>query len=545
MKRIFALLCAIALPLPLFSCGNKQQGDGSGMMYNASLLNNPQSLDPQFAEDESSCTVITNLYSGLMQSDSDGNITCRNAASYTISDDCTIYTFKLREDNYWFFDTNDNDKVEEEECFPVTADDYVFTFRRLLNPEMQSPYGSDFICIKGGASALSGAASPDSIGVYAQDDTTLVIELEYPCADFLNLLTTNAAVPCNEEFFLSTKGRYGLDDNSVMSNGAFFVRQWFYDPYGKNNILYMKRNAANSSEENKVYPSYLSFTIERSAGDIKEMFKKGKIDCFTTLDKDSFNKKKYEITAERSITLGLVFNPQDRICANLNFRKALAYSINRSSLQEQINDDVQAAYGIIPPAVDMLGRSYRSIAADSAFSVYDESKAVSACTAAKRELNAESFGTLKMLVATDTLDSGYVHILTRHWQDVLGFYISVDEVTSAQFESRMAAGDYQIALYPLSGTYNSGISVLSQLSDCGFVTLSGTSKAAVSSLKSCPELSGLAAALSSAEEQILSEFSFIPVFYKNSYLICTSENEDILLNPFSGGVDFRIAKYFG
>ena len=82
-------------------------------MFNLCLLGNPKSLDPQFANDESSNTVIANLYSGLLKMDESGTILCDNAESYTISPDGKSYTFKLRQDNYWFIDKNKNDKADE------------------------------------------------------------------------------------------------------------------------------------------------------------------------------------------------------------------------------------------------------------------------------------------------------------------------------------------------------------------------------------------------------------------------------------------------
>ncbi|MCC8135778.1 MAG: ABC transporter substrate-binding protein, partial [Ruminococcus sp.] len=178
MKRILALILAASFVLPLFSCGDESddtsQSDGSGMMYNASLLNNPESLDPQYACDEASNTVIANLYSGLMKFADDGTAVCCNAESYSISEDGLTYTFNLRSDNYWFFDENDDDTVDDEECFPVTAEDYVFALQRVLDPEMQSPYSEYFTCIKGGEAAANGTSSADSIGVYAADSSTLV-----------------------------------------------------------------------------------------------------------------------------------------------------------------------------------------------------------------------------------------------------------------------------------------------------------------------------------------------------------------------------------
>lgn len=545
MKKILALMSALVMLSAMTACSDgSSQGDGSGQMYNASLLNNPQSLDPQFADDESSNTVISNLYSGLMKMDGSGNAVACNALSYEVSADGLTYTFKLREDNYWFFDDNDNDKIEDGEYFPVRADDYVFAFRRILNPEMHSPYAENFSCIKGGRSAISGVLSPENIGVAAVDSFTLRIELEYPCADFLKLLATNAAVPCNEEFFLETKGRYGLDDNSVMSNGPFFVRQWFYDPYGKNNILYMRKNSVNSYEDSRVYPSYLSFTIERNEGDIAKLFKDKDIDCMTVLDSSAYSTKKYNVDPQRSITLGLIFSETDEACANLNLRKALAMSVNRADVSGRINSDVSVAYGIIPPSVSLLGRSYRELSDDSVLSVENEEEAKNCIAEAKRQLNIETFDSIKILVSNDTVDSAYLHYITQHWQDVLGIYIGIEDVSEEEFNSRLAEGNYQIALYPLTGEYNSGISVLSEMCESEYTGLPDGLEEEITDLKKCADSSALVELFSGAERQFLAEYSFIPMFYKNTYLISKKECADIIYDPFSGAVNFREAKYF-
>lgn len=547
MKRIYVILCSLVMTFSLVSCGeddeeNKYKGSGSGMMYNVSLLNNPKSLDPQYADDEASLNVITNLYSGLLQLDNNGNIECCNAESYDISKDGLTYTFKLRNDNFWFFDTSDDDYIDDDELIPVTAYDYEFALKRILDPQMRSPYAEMFKCIKGGTASLNGSGS--SIGVTASDDHTLIIELEYASADFLTLMTTPAAYPCNEEFFISTKGRYGLDDDSVMSNGAFFVRQWFYDPYGNNNILYMKANTANSTDDNEICPSFLSYTIERSSSDIRNMFKDAKIDCFTTLNKNSFEKKKYNIDAKSSITLGIVFNDEVTVCTNRNFRRALAYAIDRETINEQTNDDVFPAYGIIPPAVTLLGRSYRDLYNDENFNCFDSEKAIEYIDKAKKEMNAESFGTLKILMNTESVDSAYVHVLARELQEILGFYVSVEEVTASDFYDRIESGDFQIALYPLKAKYNSGISVIDQLALFKYAQINGDTKKELNKIHSCANSADLVKKFSNAEKVILEEYNFIPIFYKNSYLIAESENADLLFDPFSGAVNFRIAKHY-
>lgn len=544
MKRFFAALCAALCTVPLFSCGSSGKNGGEGHMYSVVLKGNPQSLDPQFAEDASSATVIKNLYSGLMQTNKDGNLSVCNAAEYSISADGLVYTFKLREDNFWFFDENNNDVIDDDEYFPVTAQDYAFALKRLIDPKMKSPYAKNFSCIQNGEKILGGMLTTESAGITAKDDFTLEITLDYPCAEFLKLLSTQAAFPCNEEFFLSTKGRYGLDDRSVMSNGPFYVRQWFYDPYGSNNILYMRKTAVNQCESYEILPSFVSFSIEKNESDIKKLFKSDDTECFTTLSSSGYNAKKYKITSSKATTLGLIFNPDNGTFSNADLRRAMAFSIDREALSKQVGSDVKTAYGIIPPAVKQLGRSYRDLSSDKQFDVYNMNEAEKYYEKAVNTLGNVNYENVKILVCSNTVDSGYIHYLVQGWQDKLGFYIGIEEVTKSDFYQRIEDGDYAIALYPVTGSFNSGLAVIDEFEtvECLKTTLGKDTY--THDIMHCENVSELVDRYTAAEKAILSEYSFIPIFYKSSYLIAQEENDDIIYDAFSGAVDYRLARNY-
>lgn len=543
MKKTAALLCTAFLVLPLYSCDKEDKGSGANHLYDVPLSGNPESLDPQFANDPSSNTVIKNLYSGLVSSDINGNIVCCNAESYTVSSDQLTYTFTLRQDNYWFYDQNDNDEIDENEYFPVTADDYVFALQRVLDPRMQSPYVSNFSCIKNGSAVINGKSAPETAGIYARDDFTLEINLEYPSAEFLGMLSTAAAYPCNRDFFESTKGRYGLDDTSVMSNGPFYVRQWFFDPYGKHNILYMRRNEINANEKFQVLPAYVSFTIQNSDSDVQELFRNGEIECFSTLQ-DSYNKNKYSVKSSPAITLGLIFNPQSKTFSNKNLRKALAYSIDRNYLSDQIDDDTEIASGIIPPAVTLAGRSYRELSSDSQFSSYEPDNARKYLQDAKKELNIGSVESVKILVNAETADSGDLHLLSQSWQDTLGIYIGIEDVTAEEFNKRIADGNYTIALFPLKGDIGSGISVIGQFEKIDCLKAAAGNASFTEDILKCADISSLVEAYTNSEKTITSGYGFIPLFYKNAYLISSNDNESLIYDPFTGAIDYRLAQNF-
>ena len=539
------LLCAALCVSSAAGCGDSdKRGDGSGHMYGAVLLGNPKSLDPQFANDPSSATVIKNMYSGLLMKDGSGSIVCCNASGYSVSEDGCVYTFDLREDNYWFFDKNEDDKIDEDEYFPVSAEDYAFALRRVLDPDMHSPYANDFMCIKNSRYISERSGTVNALGIEARDEHTLVITLEAPCAEFLGLMTTPAAFPCNEDFFISTKGRYGLDDRSIMSNGPFFVRQWFYDPYGSNNILYMRKNEVNENNSYKVLPSFVSFSIQETEADVKQCFKAEETECFTTMKVGGYNPKKYSIIGQKATTLGLVFNPQDRIYSNPDLRKAIAMSADRDALRDASASDISPAYGIIPPAVELLGRSYRDLVSDKQFDVCDTKQAAELLAKAKADLKINSVESVKIIVDSNTMDSRYLHMLSQSWQDSLGIYIGIEDLTSAEFERRIAEGDYSIALYPLKANLNSGLAVFSEFEteECLKIAANGLECAA--NVIKCPSASELVDCYTQQEKVLLEQYGFIPLFYKSSYLVADKDNEDIIFDAFTGSVDYRIAKNY-
>lgn len=543
MKKITAFFCAALLVFPLYSCGKDDKGSGANHLYDVPLSGNPKSLDPQFANDPSSNTVIKNLYSGLVSTDENGNISCCNAESYTLSPDRLTYTFTLRQDNYWFFDTNGNDFIDEDEYFPVTANDYVFALRRVLDPKMQSPYAKNFMCIKNGSSVIKGEAPVENAGISALDDYTLEITLDYPSAEFLGMLSTAAAFPCNEDFFNSTKGRYGLDDKSVMSNGPFYVRQWFFDPYGSHNILYMRRNEVNANDVFQVLPAYVSFTIQDSDSDVRELFKEEKIECFSTLS-DSYSNDKFSVRSSSAITLGLIFNPDDKYFANENMRKAIACSIDRSSLRKKIGSDISVASGVIPPAVRLAGRSYRELSSESQFDIFDPDTAKNCLQDAKNELHIGSVESVKILVNAETADSSDLHILSQSWQDTLGVYIGIEDVTAEEFDQRIAEGKYSIALFPLKGDIECGLSVIDQFQKTDCLKGAAGNDDITEKILKCGDISSLVDTYTEIEKNITSSTRFIPLFYKKAYLVSSKSNEDLIFDPFTGAIDYRLAQNY-
>ncbi|MBQ7047032.1 MAG: peptide ABC transporter substrate-binding protein [Oscillospiraceae bacterium] len=554
-RKILSALTAVVVSFSMVALTGceKEAPEGAGYTFEYALAGNPESLDPQFSTNEYAKTVIANMFTGLMKNGDDGKLEKAIAEDYSVSADGLKYTFTLKNNCFWYYDADRDNETDDNEVTPVTAYDFEFAFRRIFNPETRSPHTEDYRCLKNAGKIASGIVDYTEIGVKAKSDTELVFELDYPSAEFLQSLTFTAAMPCNQQFFENTKGRYGLDDKSVPSNGAFYIKQWFYDPYGSDNFIYMSKNSVND-EFDRIYPSSLNFYIKKSKAEADEAFSS---EGSNVLISHEYDKKKYEKNDAKgyfSKTLGIIINPDNKQYGNINIRKALAYGIDKEAFAAELPEDMTAAYGVIPPGVTFLNRSYREINSDRVAAVaedgtlieYDSAAALEYYEKGMKSMGLESLENIKILVPENCMNTEYLHLVTQNWQTLFGFFIGIEEVPQDEYDSRLKNGEYTMAIYPLSGEYNSPLSVLENFlkdnNSFGYSNVTLTS--VVEELSKLASFNEGVETYNKAEKIILNDFEFIPVFYKQEFSILDSGNHDIIYDPFTGQLDFRYAKYY-
>ena len=293
-----------------------------------------------------------------------------------------------------------------------------------------------------------------------------------------------------------------------------------------------------------IRPTFVSFSVLDSESEVKQAFKDDETECFSTMKVGGYNPKKYNITGQKATTLGMIFNPKDKLYSNAALRKAVALAVDRETLDKELGSDLKAAYGIIPPAVNVAGRSYRELASDKQFDVYDPQQAASLVEQAKEELKVSSIESVKVIVDSSTIDSRYLHILSQSWQDSLGIYIGIEDLTAKEFRERIESGDYSIALYPVRGDFNSGLAVLGKFTEVDCLKNAAGGADSSEAVMKCSTVNELVNSYTAAEREILQQFGFVPLFYKSSYLVAKDDNEDILYDPFTGSVDYRIARNY-
>lgn len=520
MKKgsIFILILTLVFGVVFSGCSKEER-----TIFYYALSSKPITLDPQLARDDTAFLIIENCFEGLMRDNGDGTLSLGLAESYSVSEDGLTYTFKLRDDCFWT-------KIDK----PVTAYDFVFAFRRLLSKTTQAPFAEDYLCIKGAAQLLSGE-EPSLFGVTALNDYTLVFTLEEPSPDFLFSLTKAAAMPCNEEFFLEQKGKYGHVYYDLVYNGPFYISSYRENEYWK-----MRRNSGYSSSSlalpygvNMYYlPNNTPLqNLTEGHSDIAKVSPAE----LPLLENEGFVRG--EIVNK---TWVLAINSNDSVFSNDDIRRAVACAINYSDLAASFSSEFSFANGLVPPASNISGTSYRALAGDRAYLGYDPDAAKDYLDSAKASLPEDAFSSLQLYCPDDTLEfvSGKIQ---RHLQDALSVQVNIVRVSRSQLSSVTQSGDYQLALIPLEPEFASPAAVLSHFTSkdnfTGFYSAEFISffNAALSS----SDPSSAASHYKKAEQLLIEDHVLLPIAYETSYFALGKDISGIFFPSFSEKVFFK------
>lgn len=518
-----AFLAVVAFLVFLTGCGFFSDKEYS-VRYD---ISEPKNLDPQTADSEDSITVISNIFEGLFVVDDLGEIKNGYAQSYEKSDDGLKYKFIIKEGEKW-------ENGEE-----VTAYDFEFALQRLLKPETNSKGAEKFFCIKNAQSVHNGEINASEMGVKAADAKTLNVELEIPNNNFLELLASSYAYPCNEKFFDGTKGKYGLSENTIMANGAFTLKTW------KDKYIYLSKNQ-NYYDNQNVLPSGVTLNFapisERAERLLNEKSDAGFVDGESV---SRFGKKGFNLQPLENETIGLVLNCQSGALKNKNIRNAISVCFDRSSYANLLPEHLAAAYGIIPHGILVGGQPFRDAAGDSAAPEYDEEKAIKLYKKGAEETGATGFETFDMIINSETMPE-MAEIFSHPSQIIqkaCSIYINAHELSDAEYQARLKGNDYDIAVVSLGSADRSPLGIFSPFTTqgglAGFnsVQYDVLLKETYLSTEKEEKLKGY----QMAEELLISNAVFIPVAYLTDYFAEAPKASQIEYNQHTGSVIFKRA----
>ena len=541
-KRLLSGLLAVLLLIPtlgLFS-GCSSQSD---LTYD--LAGEPATLDPQSANDPYAFTVINEIFEGLTKVQEDGSIGLGVAESYRVSDDQLTYTFTLRDGLHW------------SNGYSCTANDFVFAFQRLLNPRTKSQTAHNFYCIKNATAVAEGTLEVDQLGVYANSDTELVIELESPNAFLLELLSTAPAMPCNEQFFNETRGEYGLKGAALISNSAYQADRWIVGSYIKliPNQRYYDQDQIHLNSM-VFWLCYSDTPAEgESQSEILTRFYDGDSVAYTCSGKpdEGLFDSSYTLTTHDNTVWGLTFNQRStdsvkqQILNNQDFRLAIANCFDRSRYQDLLPEYLTVTGTIIPPGVSIDGSSYRDQAGDMTVYGLNSDSAKSHYQAMLNATGVQQVTGLSVLIAeNDSVNNEqYFGYLSQVIQRELNLFLTVETVDQSEFDSRLSSGNYDLAIVSLEADFDHPISILEDFQTGSAENTTGYSDSTLDSYldQLYRGSDGEAGLCKLAEQHLLDSGIFLPLYYQTSYLAVNKSVSGVFLNPQNGAVDFRYARF--
>lgn len=172
------------------------------------------SLNPTLATDAVSFNVLNNVNEGLYRMDDEDNPTPGIAEDHDVSEDGKTYTFKIREGATW---SNGE---------PVTANDFEYAWKEVLNPDNASQYAYVMSIIEGAEAYNTGEGERDAVGVKALDDQTLEVKLTAPADYFLGLTSFGVFMPKLESFDKEQGENFGTSAETTLYNGPFKLESW-------------------------------------------------------------------------------------------------------------------------------------------------------------------------------------------------------------------------------------------------------------------------------------------------------------------------------
>ncbi|HCR36584.1 MAG TPA: peptide ABC transporter substrate-binding protein [Opitutae bacterium] len=347
-KRI-SLLTLLITALAFSACSQKPTPVAQGNQTQTLLVGNaaePEELDPHLTTGVTELKIELALFEGLTTQHPQTLAPQPGVAeSWAISDDGRTYTFHLRPDARW----SNGD--------PVTAKDFVFSYKRILSPNLGAPYASMLYLIANAELYNLGELKDfNEVGIKAIDSHTLEIKLEQPTPYFLSMLGHMAFYPVHPPTILKfgaidARGTGWTRPSKITSNGPFMLKDWIVGDCITviKNPQYHKA-AQVKLEEIRFYPMENMHTEERA-------FRAGQLHITETFPGDKLEAYRKENSPYLQIHpyLGIEFywfNMNRPPFHDVRVRQALALAINRKALVENVAKRGQlAAYSMTPPDI--------------------------------------------------------------------------------------------------------------------------------------------------------------------------------------------------
>jgi len=530
MKKMLLMLAAVmASGVLLSACGGSNNAgtkasseagseaadsaneSSAGLNLAVRIGMNPETIDPALNSAIDGANMIVHTFETLMIVDSENKIVPGQAESYEVSDDGLTYTYHLRDGLKW------------SDGSPLTADDFVYAWKRLADPNTAAPYAADMLnYVKGYDEAAAG--NPDALGVSASDDKTLVVELSVPCVYFPKLITHATMVPVQKAAIEANGEQWTLNPETYISNGPLKMIEWVPNSH----ITFAKNE--NYWGADKVTLNTLKFVLMEDDNAAYNAYQAGEVSLIKDPPAQEVpslrDKPDFHIEPIMG-TYYIDFQNQKEPFNNPDVRRALSLAIDRDYVANTVMQGTYTpAENLIGPGVSDAeeGTYFEDVTKKNNggdfFNFTDHDADVKE---AKELLTKAGYPDGQGLPAIEymTNDTAYhkavAEYLQSNWKETLGINMNIKIIEWGTFTPTRRAGDYQAARDGWVFDYDDPSNLLNQM-----MSTSGNNSAKynnpeydrlLNEANSTADLEEHYAKLHEAENLLIEEAGITPVAY--------------------------------
>ena len=395
----------------------------------------PETLDPAIAESVGANNIMRDLFEGLTATDNSGKLVPGVAESWQQVDPVT-WRFKLRA-NAQFSNGQ-----------PIVADDFVYAWRRFLDPKTASTLATTFgMFIQNGLEIAKGSKPVTEAGIRAVDKATVEVKTSTPLPFLPELMSNTQFAPIHK----ATVDKFGKDwtkPGNMVSNGAYVLKDWQV-----NSKVVLEKNAKYWDVANVVLTKVTFLPVEDGSADVK-LYQSGENEMVYQLPPGTFEplSKQYPKDIRNGPILALRFyalNNTDPLMKDVRVRKALSMVIDRDILARKVTADGQVpAYGVVVKGINGAD----VVAYD--WATWPMDKRVAEAKKLLAEAGIKPGTRLKFTYNNSEYHKKMAIFAASEWKTKLGLDTEMDSLEFKVLLRKRHDGQYQIARHGWVADYN-------------------------------------------------------------------------------------------
>lgn len=511
-----ALMLMTALPLALVSAAPAQE-----IIF--ALHNEPDGIDPGVTNNSFASPFLANCFEGLVTYDTEsGSLIGGNAASWEISPDGTQYTFTLRDGLKW------------SDGSPLTAQDYLYAFKRILTPATTAQYvGMLTDYIAGAQEYYDGTGSDEALGVKAPDDKTLVLTLKGPTPYYIDILTMWTFSPVQKATVEANGDKWTASPETYVCNGPFKISEM---NMGESVVLVKNPEYYDAD---KVKLEKITFRYIKDISTALLAYESGEIDGARSFPSSDYARLKADGAGIVSVpSYGTVF--YDFNCAKAPFdnplvRKAFNLAIDRTLL---IEDVVQIpavpAYSFIAPGYVVDGVDFAEGRSTFGLSAVADVEAAQAALAEAGFPEGKGFPEMTLSYYTNDTVKKVVEAMAEMIQTNLNIKVNIANEEWSVYFPNVQAGNFDLCAMGWGADYLHPMTFLPLVKTDDINNLTHYSNPAYDELvaKAQMETDPVKAMdiMREADNIVSAEYPMLNLYYKANMLLMKDKVQGFYLN---------------